>query len=853
MAEPPHRPVASTPPAPSVGDDLEIPTLATVLDPVALSKGLEPFPVFRGWGAQQGIGIKVLTWRRAERCTLDITLRAERGAFCMIGKVYAQDRQDVKEVMEELWGAGFGRKSEVSIPQPIAYVPSLRLLLQEKVEGLAARELFKFGDERQSAATAERCARWLARLQAVARPSGQAFGAEQMLGRSESGWRLVSEEGGALAVKSKELLERLKGTASSLGDIPMCACHGDFGTHNIIFAKGRMVTFDWDRHGIADPAYDVARFIVSLKQQALHTLGSVHALDGAVQAFLDAYRASGGRRVEARLPFYEAAFCLRRAERDVRVRTRNWQEWSEAMLDEGLRTLESRPGETTTPSHTTAESAGLRAPQVELDITPFGRHEPFSVRSVVGEEPHVKLGDALSGHAGPEGAKWLLAGRESQRAVRRELSSLLSPPWVLRSCWLRRARFRFRPDTKLTAYYNVVMEAPSGARSVRAIAVIWKPKWIGAALRQAAPEALEMEAEALRRGIGTPFRRLMARVPAWGMRIQLSPLDPSFPQLIRLSDPEYVRQMLESVCGPSRELAGQAYTVSSIRYYPEQRHVLRYDATQGAGGTVIAKLYNDDKGRRVVRVLTKAAEWLTGCGGGKACLLEPLAYVADDAVVLYPTVFGTPLSKRVRRPGRGLGRQLELAGQAARALQGAPPALRGLLNPHSFDAEIAEIVEASHYISVLQPPLGAVIDALIDRAREFYERLPQEPPCFTHGDLKMEHFWVTPRGLTLIDFDTSHLEDPALDIGKFLADLRFWYDTYGQSVAEQAEERFLAGYAPGVPGDRLIRARLFKALELIKTSVREVPLFRSDWVSQIERLVGGAQAIMNDLWSDLRV
>ena len=101
------------------------------------------------------------------------------------------------------------------------------------------------------------------------------------------------------------------------------------------------------------------------------------------------------------------------------------------------------------------------------------------------------------------------------------------------------------------------MEAPSGARSVRAIAVIWKPKWIGAALRQAAPEALEMEAEALRRGIGTPFRRLMARVPAWGMRIQFSPLDPSFPQLIRLSDPEYVRQLLESVSGPSRYLSAR--------------------------------------------------------------------------------------------------------------------------------------------------------------------------------------------------------------------------------------------------------------------------------------------------------
>jgi len=60
--------------------------------------------------------------------------------------------------MEELWRAGFNRDAEASIAQPIAYMPTLRLLLQEKVEGLKAQEVFQHVDERSQVAAAERCA-----------------------------------------------------------------------------------------------------------------------------------------------------------------------------------------------------------------------------------------------------------------------------------------------------------------------------------------------------------------------------------------------------------------------------------------------------------------------------------------------------------------------------------------------------------------------------------------------------------------------------------------------------------------------------------------------------------------------
>ena len=48
-----------------------------------------------------------------------------------------------------------------------------------------------------------------------------------------------------------------------------------------------------------------------------------------------------------------------------------------------------------------------------------------------------------------------------------------------------------------------------------------------------------------------------------------------------------------------------------------------------------------------------------------------------------------------------------------------------------------------------------------------------EKPTFTHADFKSDHLLTTPQGLTLIDFDTCTLTNPALGIGKFLADLEW--------------------------------------------------------------------------------
>ncbi len=163
---------------------------------------------------------------------------------------------------------------------------------------------------------------------------------------------------------------------------------------------------------------------------------------------------------------------------------------------------------------------------------------------------------------------------------------------------------------------------------------------------------------------------------------------------------------------------------------------------------------------------------------------------------------------------------------------------------HDFSSELDVIEQASAFLHALLPRAGATIRALLESARELHPMLPEEPPTGTHGDLKVEHLLVTESGLTVIDFDTCALSDPALDLGTFLADLRVCYSTYDLPGVEEAQRHFLEGYSSGAPDGRLMRGRLYEALEIVKLVARRVQLFDEQWASHTEELVGSAQLVM---------
>ncbi|MGQ0745046.1 MAG: phosphotransferase family protein [Acidimicrobiales bacterium] len=199
----------------------------------------------------------------------------------------------------------------------------------------------------------------------------------------------------------------------------------------------------------------------------------------------------------------------------------------------------------------------------------------------------IDLAEALSGRAGSQAIQAVLRSR----AHREQLAGLLGGV----SCRTRLRRVNFKPNRRLSAYYEVYVDAPG--RPVRWVAVTWTPPVTGdtgaheagsSEPRSSDPgsgETLDgLLEEAADRGALFPFVGLHSFLPAEGLRLQVSPFDPAFSHLLRLCDPAHVASFLPSGAeGP--------ISVRAVRYRPGQRHVLRYRRGSGPGmETIFAKV-----------------------------------------------------------------------------------------------------------------------------------------------------------------------------------------------------------------------------------------------------------------------
>ena len=447
----------------------------------------------------------------------------------------------------------------------------------------------------------------------------------------------------------------------------------------------------------------------------------------------------------------------------------------------------------------------------------------------------------------------LLHGPAAQKRLRDRLSQLLPNTHALGRCRLEWADFK--PGDKLVAHYRIEAHRQGdGASDLRPIALTWTPQGTGddSAL---VPSLEELQRDAQLRNLTGPWQRLGAYFPECCLQVQVWPVNNRFPQLVRLSDPRHVRDMIAAA---NARLPGTSdCLVAPVRYHPGERHVLKYtpaDRPTDLTGprAVFAKLYDSPASAEgAFRVANRAGE-LLAAGGRALRTLRPLACVAEDAVILHPALSGTPLCARIRHDSPGLAEQLRQAGSMLRILHsagfesrgpghaaGAPSLFSDLLTAHrGFAKEVKKMTRRTcAHIQALLPDVGACIAEVLDRALAAHEALPQEPAGFIHGDFKTEHLWIEPAGLTLLDFDTCSVGDPAIDVGKFLADLTWWYMTCRQPGIEEAQAHFLDAYAGGAMTDRLKRARVYEALALIRLTVHRTRLFDRNWAGETRGLV----------------
>lgn len=431
--------------------------------------------------------------------------------------------------------------------------------------------------------------------------------------------------------------------------------------------------------------------------------------------------------------------------------------------------------------------------------------------------------DLLTGREGLGGVHALLMGKTMRQELRKSLTALLADDYQIDSCRLQRAKFK--PGRKLTAYFDVPVRRPhgQGTAQVRPLEVVWSTD-----PPPTTPDPpLALEHEALAYGLMAPFQRLLVNRPAWHMRVQLAPLDPRFPHLMRLCAPSYVTTLLGAI---KPEMNDGAATIRVIRYRPGQRHVLGYGQSQHDQPHYYAKLYQDDEGEKFYHV----AHWLADQLEANAAPvggLRPLVYQATDKVILYPPLVGVTLAEQLRRPTRHTHSALINIGQALRVLHSAQPPFHEQLPQLQLATEIKTVLRTSEHICCLLPAVGAQLNDLLQRAAAALTELPHEPATFVHGDMKADHLFLHATGLTLFDFDACALADPAVDLGKFLADLCWWYSTYQNTDLSQAQAALLQGYGLPLTHPRLQRAWHYAVIALLKMTAHRVPLFASNWAT----------------------
>ena len=209
-------------------------------------------------------------------------------------------------------------------------------------------------------------------------------------------------------------------------------------------------------------------------------------------------------------------------------------------------------------------------------------------------------------------------------------------------------------------------------------------------------------------------------------------------------------------------------------------------------------------------------------------------------MALWPEVAGTSLADVIADSGAAATDSVRATGAALRRLHDLPP--DGLVHGSDAEARARETLRAAEVVDALLPTHGARLRRTADRALELLAALPGEPPTTTHGDLKCANVLVDGTGIHLLDFDRSGCADPATDVGKFLADLRWCADGDGPGAA-RLHEAFLEGYGRTDPA-RLARAHVHDALLQLRMAARRLPVQSPDWADRVARAVGIAEATL---------
>jgi len=374
-----------------------------------------------------------------------------------------------------------------------------------------------------------------------------------------------------------------------------------------------------------------------------------------------------------------------------------------------------------------------------------------------------------------------------------------------------------------------------------------------------AAERLAPLAERVRgRAEVAPFARAAAVIEPLGMAVHAFPVDGELPTLVDATDPGVAARALGELLAASGH--GQAAApgqvagcrVEPVHYNRRRRCMLRYRLDLAGGGQLVlyGKVSNDGAGERTPAVVAALRDALDRAGT-RFTVPECLGFRPDLQLVVLTEIPGVPqvaqlLKARLRgepAPGPAAdGLTLEDAvgacGLIAAVLHTSGIQL-GVERP--LERELADLRAEVAPIRRVSPELGGRLGRWLDLAEAHAAPTAALPLCQSHGDFSYTQLIFHGSQSGLVDFDNFCQAEPALDLGHFMAYLRFaGVKARGMSPTERAAlgqdlaARFTAAYTgAGGPAEALARVPVYETVSLVRLAVHAWQRFKGNRLGNV--------------------
>ncbi len=287
---------------------------------------------------------RVLKHTPGKRCVIEyrlFTRAAPERPQRLIAKRYRKERgHAIFENLRSLWlAASLPGVSEprLRMPEPMAYLPELKMILQRAAPG---RQFSEFAAEEDLTDAVRRIAINLAGLHNLTVTRGERKTLPEHLEKyCRPGPQALSAACPQLEPLTTNLVERILAD-ESLQRAPLVPAHGDLNLAQIFITNEAAYFIDFDGFCLTHAALDLGNFLVTLQTRFGEASMEMEKI------FLKAYRVYAAAENLAGLRVYQAFAYLRRAMIAFRLQAEpDWQAHVRRLLEKGISMLKSEYAE----------------------------------------------------------------------------------------------------------------------------------------------------------------------------------------------------------------------------------------------------------------------------------------------------------------------------------------------------------------------------------------------------------------------------------------------------------------------------------------------------------------------------